>query len=135
MSNAMYSLAKQALMSQSPALNLSSDNIKVALVGASYAVNLATHQYVTDLGANIIARSGNLTAVTVLLGIFNAAAVLYALLTGAAVDFLVIYKDTGSDATSPLVYYIDTATGLPFTPNGTNATITWDTGANKIFAL
>ncbi len=135
MSNAMYSLAKQALMSQSPALNLSSDNIKVALVGASYAVNLATHQYVTDLGANIIARSGNLTAVTVLLGIFNAAAVLYALLTGAAVDFLVIYKDTGSDATSPLIYYIDTATGLPFTPNGTNATITWDTGANKIFAL
>ena len=29
-----------------------------------------------------------------------------------------IYKDTGSEATSPLIAYIDTATGLPITPNG-----------------
>ena len=38
-------------------------------------------------------------------------------------------------STSQLVAYIDTATGLPVTPNGGNIQIVWDTGANKIFAL
>ena len=31
---------------------------------------------------------------------------------------IVIYKDTGTEATSPLLAMIDTATGLPITPNG-----------------
>lgn len=36
---------------------------------------------------------------------------------------------------SPLIAYIDTATGLPVTPNGGDITIAWDSGANKIFKL
>jgi hypothetical protein len=47
----------------------------------------------------------------------------------------VIYKDTGTAATSPLIAYIDTATGLPVTPNGGDITVTWDNGSNKIFKL
>ncbi len=34
-----------------------------------------------------------------------------------------------------LVAYIDSATGLPVIPNGGDITITWDSGANRIFAL
>jgi hypothetical protein len=45
------------------------------------------------------------------------------------------YKDTGTESTSLLIFYIDTATGLPCTPNGGNITVAWDSGANKIFKL
>jgi len=54
--------------------------------------------------------------------------------TGNTVEALVIYVDTGSAATSPLVAYIDTSvTGLPVTPNGGDITVTWN--ASGIFAL
>jgi uncharacterized protein YigE (DUF2233 family) len=46
----------------------------------------------------------------------------------------VIYIDTGTAGTSPLVAYIDTGvTGLPVTPNGGNINVTWN--ASGIFAL
>ena len=46
-----------------------------------------------------------------------------------------IYVDTGTEATSPLIAYIDTATGLPITPNGGDIIVTWDNGTNKIFKV
>jgi len=55
--------------------------------------------------------------------------------TGDAVQLIIIYKDSGVAATSPLLAKIDVATNLPFTPNGGDQKITWDTGANKIFKL
>ena len=56
-------------------------------------------------------------------------------MTGVSVEALVIYQDSGVSATSRLIAYIDTATGLPVTPNGGNITVTWDNGANRIFKL
>ena len=38
-------------------------------------------------------------------------------------------------AAQRVIAFIDTATGLPVTPNGGDITITWDNGANKIFKL
>jgi len=54
-----------------------------------------------------------------------------------------IYNPNGVNETSsfswstesPLIAYIDTATGLAVTPNGGDITIAWDSGANKIFKL
>jgi hypothetical protein len=54
---------------------------------------------------------------------------------GSSVEALVIYKWTGDAATSPLIAYIDSAAGLPFTPAGVAQTVVWDNGANKIFKL
>ena len=49
-------------------------------------------------------------------------------------DAIIIFKDTGSDLTSPLIAYID-----GFTPqvtfNGGLVTINWDGGVNRIFKL
>ena len=54
--------------------------------------------------------------------------------TGAQVTKLVIYIDTGTASTSPLVAFLDTSvTGLPVTPNGGDITITWN--ASGIFTL
>jgi hypothetical protein len=43
-----------------------------------------------------------------------------------AYEALVIYKDTGSSATSPLIAYIDTGTNLPASPNGGDITIQYN---------
>lgn len=134
--SALYDLARQSFLSQSPSIDMDSDTIKLALVKTAYAVNLATHQYVSDLGANIVARSAAFTTKTVAAGVFDADDVTLAAVTGTAVSYIVVYKDTGADATSPLIAYIDTATGMPFTPSGADVTMSWDnTAALKIFKL
>jgi len=40
-----------------------------------------------------------------------------------------------SHANDALIAYIDTATGLPFTPSGGDIEVVWDAGANRIFKL
>jgi hypothetical protein len=48
---------------------------------------------------------------------------------------VVIYKDTGSPASSPLLAYIDAITGFPLATNGGDITVQWDNGTFKIFSL
>lgn len=139
MANALYDKGRESFLGQNPAVDWDTDNIKVILV-RSYTVNLATHQYVDDVtgggGGTIVATSGNLASKTVTAGVADAADVTFtAVGAGAAIPYVIIYKDTGSTATSPLIAYIDTATGLPVTPNGGDITIAWDNGSNKIFKL
>lgn len=142
MANALYDLARQSFLSQSPSLDWDTDNIKVILAktSAGYTVNLATDQFVgngtTPLAtANIISRTANLTGKTVTAGVADAASTVFTAVAGAASGALVVWKDTASDATSPLIAYIDTATGLPVTPNGGDINVAWNTGSNKIFKL
>jgi hypothetical protein len=49
------------------------------------------------------------------------------------IDALVIYKFVIDDAGSTPILYIDLGTAVR--PNGGNINITWDSGANKIFAF
>ena len=135
MANLLYPLAKQVLLTAS--INLSSDTIKVALVrGYTYS---STHQYLTDIttgGGTVVGTAQTLASKTVALGVFDAADPTYTAVTaGAAIQSLVIYKDTGTAGTSNLIALIDTATGLPVTPNGGDITVAFDNGASKIFAL
>ena len=135
MANALYSKAKESFLSG--ALNLTSLNLKdVAVDAADYTVNLATHQYLSDIAAGgRVATSGNLASKTVTLGVFDAADIEFAGFTGDQFEALVIYNDTTVAATSNLIAYIDTATGLPFTPSGGPVIIRWDDGVSKIFAI
>jgi hypothetical protein len=134
MANALYDLGRQAFLEATIAYL--SANIKCMLVTSGYTVNLATHQYVTDIGGgNIVARSGNFASKTSTAGVADAADITFTAVSGSAAAYIIIYKDTGSDATSPLMAYIDTATNLPVTPNGGDITIQWDNGSNKIYKL
>lgn len=133
MANALYGKGKEAFLSGS--INLASDNIKAVLVDTgTYTVNLSTHQYHSDL-SGIVATSGNFAGKSVTLGVFDATDLTFSTVSGSSAEAIVIYKDTGTSGTSPLIAYIDTATGLPVTPNGGDINIVWDSGANKIFAL
>lgn len=133
MANLLYPKGKEAFLSG--AINLSSDTIKVALVDTGTYTYSTSHQYLTDLASSRVGTDQTLGAKTVTSGVFDAADSTFTAVSGNSVEALVLYKDTGSAATSPLIAYFDTATGLPVTPNGGDITIAWDNGANRIFAL
>ena len=135
MADAIYGLGRQKILEGS--IDILTDDIKTVLVDtATYTVSIDADEFLADIGAGErVATSGNMTSKTSTLGVFDAADITYSSVTGDVSEALVIYKDTGVAATSPLLAYIDTATGLPVTPNGGDITITWDNGANKIFKL
>lgn len=137
MANALFDKGRESFLSQNPALDWDTDTILLVLVdhGSDTPVP-ATDQFLSDIGAGArIATSSALGSKTVTSGVADAADVTLTSVSGASVESIVIYKDTGVAGTSPLIAYIDTATGLPVTPNGGNITISWDNGANKIFKL
>jgi hypothetical protein len=136
MANALYDLGREGFLDGS--IDWDTDNIILLLADSGvYTPNLATDKFISDVtaGGATIARSGNLASKTVTAGVANAAAVTLSAVTGAQSEYLILAKNTGSDATSRLICRIDTATGLPVTPGGGDIVINFDTGANKIFKL
>lgn len=133
MANALYDLGRQGFLDGS--IDWDTDTIKACLVDTgTYTVNLSTHEFLSDL-SGIVATSGALSSKTVAAGVADAADVTFTAVTGASVEAIVLYKDTGVAGTSRLIAYIDTATGLPVTPNGGDISVAWDNGSNKIFKL
>jgi hypothetical protein len=134
MANTLYDKGREGILDGS--INVSSGTIKCLLATTGYTPNAATHQNVSDVGSgNIVVRSSAFTSKSETGGVFNAANVTFTAVTGSAAAYIIIYQDSGTDSTSRLVGIIDTATGLPVTPNGGDISITWDTGTNKIFKL
>jgi hypothetical protein len=137
MANALYDIGRQKFLEG--AIAWGTGNIKAALVRSStYTPNMATHDELTDVtsGGAVVATSANFASKTQTAGVADAADVTFtAVAAGAAIQYIVIYLDSGTPSTSWLIALIDTATGLPVTPGGGDITITWDNGANKIFKL
>ncbi len=132
MADALYGKGRQAILEGSIAIL--TDNIKTVLVDtATYTVNIDVDEFLSDIGAGErVATSGNMASKTSTLGVFDAADITYSAVTGDVSEALVIYKDTGTAGTSPLIAYIDGATGLPVTPNGGDITITWGADIFKL---
>lgn len=133
--NSLYDKGRQRFATA--LFNWTSDTIKIALGDSgAYSVNLTTHEYLSDVaGVSIIAAAVTLTSTTATGGACDGADVTFASVSGTSIEFILIYKDTGVAGTSPLIAYIDTATGLPITPNGGDIIVTWDNGPNRIFKL
>ena len=146
MANALYGKAREEFLSQNPALDWDTDTIKVFLVDNGYVPVIDTHQFLSSiLAANRHGNAGGQTRAdaptiggkSVTLGVADGGDVTITLVpAGPAIQYIVIFKDDGvADASSPLIAFIDIATGLPVTPNGGDITIQWDNGGNKIFKL
>lgn len=135
MASALYPSYKESCLSYSPSTDLDTDTIKVALIDTGTTAYSSAHNFFDDVSGASIGTPQTLGSKTVTGGVFDAADSTFTAVTGATVEALIIYKDTGSAATSPLIAFIDTGTGFPVTPNGGNIVVTWDNGANKIFAL
>jgi hypothetical protein len=135
MANALYGKGREGFLDGS--IDWDTDDIRVVLVDAAdYTVSIDTHDNLDDIDAGArVAVSGSLANKSVTLGVADADDVTLSSVTGDVSEALVIYKHTGTDSTSRLIAYIDTATGLPVTPTGGDITISWSDGANKIFKL
>ena len=135
MANALYAKGREGFLDGS--IDWDTHTIKVVLVdSALYTPNMSTDDNLDDIASGArVATSGALTGKTVTGGVADADDVTFTTVTGATSEYLVIYKDTGTESTSRLIALIDTATGLPVTPNGGDILVTWDNGANKIFKL
>lgn len=134
--NALYPLYKEALLSGAANVDLVGITVKLALIDTGTYTYSATDQFLTSLTGIV----GTATAIgatkTVTNGVFDGADVTFTSVSGVTVEALVIYIDTGAPGTSRLVVYLDTGiTGLPVTPNGGDISVTWDNGANRIFSL
>lgn len=128
MANALYGKYKATFYgSSAPAADWDADNIKIVLVTSGYTLAINSDQFLSDIaGGNRVATSGNLTGKSHTNGVVKAANTTLTAVTGSAVVAAVIYKDTGSAATSPLIAYLDTLVGFPFTPSGADETISFD---------
>lgn len=135
MANTLYDAARQRFLEAQ--INWLTDTMKVILVDTgAYTPQTAVHAYLSDISSSArIAGPVTLTSKTTTGGAADAADVTFTSVTGASIEAIVIYSDTGTESTSPLIAYIDTATGLPITPNGGDIIVTWDNGVNKIFKV
>ena len=135
MANTLYDYCRQRFLESQ--INWMTDTVKVILVSTSgYTPQTAVHQYLADIPISArIAGPVTLTAKATTGGAADAADCTFTSVSGATINAIVVYKDTGTEATSPLIAYIDTATGLPITPNGGDIIVTWDNGVNKIFRV
>ena len=132
MANALYPKWKEAIV-QATSNSSIGGTVKIALVDTGTYTYSASHEFLSSL-SGVVGTAQTLATKTFTNGVFDAADVTFTAVSGASVEALVIYVDTGSSATSRLVAYIDTGqTGLPVTPNGGDITVTFN--ASGIFAL
>jgi len=133
--NALYGKGRQKFLEGSIAWL--TDDIKLYFVdSADYTLSIDVDEFADDIPAGgKVGTSGNFASKTSTLGVADAADVTVASVSGDPFEYIVIWKDTGTQSTSPLIACIDTATGLPCTPNGGDIIVQWDSGANRIFKL
>lgn len=115
-------------------IDLLTDTIKVFLIDTADYTYSAAHANLSDIPAAARVASATLASKTTTGGVFDAADAVFSSVSGDISEALAIVKDTGTEATSAFISYIDTGvTGLPVTPVGTNITVQWN--ASGIFAL
>ena len=132
MSNTFYPKGAEKILGGS--INWSADTIKAAIVSDGYTYSTA-HEFLTSAGT-LVGTPQTLASKTVTGGVFDAADPDFgAIVAGSTAKAVVLFKDTGNTATSPLLAYIDELTGFPFATNGGNVSIPWSNGAAKIFSL
>jgi hypothetical protein len=124
----LYPTGAAHILGAATKVDLVGDNIKIMFYSGSFS---SAHEFVSDLtGASIIARSGNLAGKTVTGGVFDANDLTLTSVSGSAFTHVILYKDSGADASSPLVAIFDVAS---FTPSGTDVSVVFN--ASGLFSI
>lgn len=134
MSNALYVNFRQLMMGVAGAAHalpdLDADTLKVHLVDAAdHTTNLATDVDEADVTDAAIVETFTLANNSVVAGVLDADDATEAAVSGDEAEELVLWQDTATDTTSPLIARFDTFTaGMPLTPNGGPVDIEWNAG-------
>lgn len=131
----LYPSVKSLLLTAG--IDLENDaGIKAVLIDSADYTYSTAHDFLNDVA--VVARVGTPTALASRTinqpsaGVFDAADTTLTAVTGDPSEAILLFKDTGTEATSDLIAYID---GFSVTPNGGNIIISWDAGTSRIFAL
>ena len=126
MANKVYPKFKKACINGGASTNLLTGVVKIAMVDTDAYTYDDAHEFLSDIPAGArISISGALTSKAVTDGAaFQSANGRCDAVTGASVEGLVGFVDTGAAATSRLIWFEDTTiTGLPVTPAGASYNI------------
>jgi hypothetical protein len=117
-------------------IDFNTDNIDASLLDEtdSGTITAASVDYDEVDTADVVATA-DVSVASISGGVVTlTAAVTFSAVTGDAADYLTVFKNSGTPATSPLAITWDSAsTGLPVTPNGGDITATW--GSNILVTL
>lgn len=121
-----------ALMKALHDLSSAGVSVKFAAVTSGYTLS-QSHEFYSDLGANVVASTGalaNKTVGSVDDGVLDADDSTFSALTGSVVSQLIAYVDTGVAGTSRLLFQTDSGntTGLPYTPTGVDVPLRFPAG-------
>jgi hypothetical protein len=137
--NAVYDKARNGFLRGDISWKNGGDTFRAYLVdiqgGTGYTVDLANDEYLDDIPPAALISFIALAPADPVAGVADAPDVTFLAVSGAVSEAIVIVKWVTEAADSPLIAYIDSATGLPVTPNSGDIGIAWDNGANKIFKL
>lgn len=133
MANALYPKAKEAFLGAQ--IDMSSNTIVIALIDTGEYTYSSSDQYFSDVPEAAVISSATLSNKTLTNGVFDADDATFTSVTGANAEALILYQSTGTNSSSRLIAYIDSATGLPILPNGGDITVVFSSGASKIFSL
>lgn len=132
MANSAYPKGAQRILSAG--INFAAHTIKAALVTTAYTFS-AAHEFLSEVGTRV-GTDQELLNKSVTGGVLDADDLDFgALAPGNTIKAVIVYRDTGNASTSPLLFYFDVVTGLPFATNGGAVTIPWDAGVKKIARL
>ena len=139
MTNALFTAYRATMLGNGTAVDLDADTIRCMFVDhADDTPVAATDDFIDDIASAArvpaIASCPALGSKTTTSGTFDAADPVFTSLTGDQVESLIFFKDTGTEATSNLLVFMDTfSSGMPLTPNGGNVTVVLN--ASGIFTL
>lgn len=129
----LYKQYLKAVLTGGTDVDLLTENVKIVFVDtADYTVDLTNHDFLADIPAGArVATSGNLTGKGFNILNFDAADISLPGVTGDTFEAIVGYIDTGSEATSRLVWYDDSIAAT--TPNAGAINVVFN--ASGIFSL
>lgn len=130
MANAIQATAKKAMLDQLLALG----TLKATIVDLADYTYSSAHDFIADVGASARTATASLSGITTTAGTLDANDTVFTSVTGDQSEALVLWIDTGNEATSPYIAFWDSSvTGFPLMPTGTNVTAVWN--ASGILSL
>jgi hypothetical protein len=100
--------------------------LKAALLNTDVVAYNAAHDFYNDISAGVVGTPVEITSPTFTSGVLDGTNVTWSSVPGTTtLEAVVVYLDTGNVATSHLICFIDSGTGLPITSDGNNIACTW----------
>jgi hypothetical protein len=133
MANAVQPTTKKAALDAI----LATGTLKAYLIDTAAYTYSAAHDFLADIpGAARVGTPITLANVTTTDGVLDADDISFTGLSGApTIEAVALCVDTGDEATSRFLCYIDTATGLPVAAGQSTVNIVWANTSNRIFKL